>query len=62
MELLLQGKETEIAPLKLRTPVISLTMDATLKLVPDGNGRPVMEIKRSSEGDTGNLNRENSRV
>lgn len=44
MELLLQGKETEIVPLKLRTPVLSLTMDATLKLVPDGNGRPVMEI------------------
>ena len=39
MELLLQGKETGIVPLKL-----SLTMDATLKLVPDGNGRPVMEI------------------
>ena len=52
MELLLQGKETEIAPLKLRTPVISLTMDATLKLVPDGNGRPVMEINGLRQKET----------
>ena len=44
MELLLQGKETGIVPLKLHISVLSLTMDATLKLVPDGNGRPVMEI------------------
>ena len=43
MELLLQGKETGIVPLKLRISVLSLTMDATLKLVPDGNGRPVMK-------------------
>ena len=35
LDLLLQGKESEIIPLKLCTPVISLTMDATLKLVPD---------------------------
>ena len=34
LDLLLQGKESEIIPLKLCTPVISLTMDATLKLVP----------------------------
>ena len=44
MELLLQGKETGIVPLKLHISVLSLTMDATLKLVSDGNGRPVMEI------------------
>lgn len=37
MELLLQGKETGIIPLKLHISVLSLTMDATLKLV-------VMEI------------------
>ncbi len=35
MELLLQGKETGIVPLKLHISVLSLTMDATLKLVPD---------------------------
>ena len=52
LTLLLQGKETEIAPLKLRTPVISLTMDATLKLVPDGNGRPVMEINGLRQKET----------
>lgn len=32
MELLLQGKETGIVPLKLHISVLSLTMDATLKL------------------------------
>ena len=37
-------KGTGIIPLKLHISVLSLTMDATLKLVPDGNGRSVMEI------------------
>ena len=31
-------------PLRLCTPVISLTMDATLKLVPGDNNKPIMEI------------------
>mgnify|MGYP001651863464 CR=1 FL=1 len=44
LDLLLQGKESEIIPLKLCTPVISLTMDATLKLVPGDNNRTIMEI------------------
>lgn len=44
MEPLLQGKESEVMPLKLRTSVIDLNMDATLRLVPDKNGRPVLEI------------------
>ena len=39
LDLLLQGKESEIIPLKL-----SLTMDATLKLVPGDNNKPIMEI------------------
>ena len=43
MELLLQGKERHRSA-ELHISVLSLTMDATLKLVPDGNGRPVMEI------------------
>ena len=34
MERLLQGMETEAIPLKFRTPVIDLSMDATLRLVP----------------------------
>ena len=38
------SKESEIIPLKLCTPVISLTMDATLKLVPGDNNRAIMEI------------------
>lgn len=44
MESLLQGKESEVIPLKLRTPVIDLNMDATLKLVPDKDGKPILEI------------------
>ena len=39
-----QGKDAEIIPLKLCTPVSSLTMDATLKLVPGDNNRTIMEI------------------
>lgn len=45
MERLLQGMETEAIPLKLRTPVIDLSMDATLRLVPGAGGKPVLEIK-----------------
>lgn len=45
MERLLQGMETEAIPLKLRTPVIDLSMDATLRLVPGSGGKPVLEIK-----------------
>lgn len=44
LDLLLQGGETEAIPLKLRTPLINLTMDATLRLVPGEGGKPVMEI------------------
>ena len=44
LNLLLQGKESEIIPLILCTPVISLTMDATLTLVPGDNNRTIMEI------------------
>lgn len=45
MNRLLQGMETEAIPLKLRTPVIDLSMDATLRLVPGPGGKPVLEIK-----------------
>lgn len=44
LELLLQGEETDTVPLKIRTSVLSLTMDATLKLAKGTNGMPVMEI------------------
>ena len=44
MDLLLQGKETEPVSLNIRTAVISLTMDATLKAVEGPDGKPVLEI------------------
>ena len=40
----MKGGVYRMLTLKLHISVLSLTMDATLKLVPDGNGRPVMEI------------------
>lgn len=44
LELLLQGEDTEPVPLKIHTPVLSLTMDAILKLAEGPDGKPVMEI------------------
>lgn len=44
MELLLQGEESEIIPLKLRTPDFCMTMDATLRIVEGSEGKPLMEI------------------
>ena len=44
MDLLLQGEETYVMSIKIKTPVFSLTMDATLKLVPGDNNKPIMEI------------------
>lgn len=44
MELLLQGEESEVIPLKLRTPVLCITMDAILRIVESADGKPMMEI------------------
>ena len=44
LDLLLQGEETEPVSLKIRTSVLSLTMDATLKAVEGPDGQPVLEI------------------
>ena len=44
LDLLLQGEETNVMSIKIKTPVFSLTMDATLKLVPGDNNKPIMEI------------------
>ena len=44
MELLLQGEESEVIPLKLRTPVLCITMDATLRIVEGADGKPIVEI------------------
>lgn len=44
LELLLQGEETEPVSLKIRTAVLSMTMDATLKLAEGPDSKPIMEI------------------
>ena len=44
MELLLQGEETETVPLKIRTPALRLTMDATLRITVGTDGKPVREL------------------
>lgn len=44
LELLLQGEESEVVPLKLRTSTLSITMDATLRIVEGADGKPVLEI------------------
>ena len=44
LDLLLQGKETGLIPIHLQTPVINLTLDATLSLTTDENGKTIVEI------------------
>ena len=44
LALLLQGRETGIISLHLKTPVIDLATDATLRIVETPEGRPVVEI------------------
>ena len=44
VSLLLQGRETGIISLRLKTPVIDLATDATLRIVETPEGRPVVEI------------------
>lgn len=44
MDLLLQGEETNVMSIKIKTPVFSLTMDATLSLIEDENGNPVISV------------------
>lgn len=44
LDLLLQGKQTGILSVRLKTPAIKLTMDATLRIVRNAEGNPVMEI------------------
>ena len=50
LDLLLQGRETDILPVRLKTPVIDLT-DATLRIVENPAGIPVVEINGISSGD-----------
>lgn len=51
LDLLLQGKETDILPVRLKTPVIDLATDATLRIVENPAGIPVVEINGISSGD-----------
>lgn len=44
LDLLLQGEETNVMSVKIKTPVFSLTMDATLSLTEGENGNPVVSI------------------
>ena len=37
-------EETNVMSIKIKTPVFSLTMDATLNLIEDENGNPVISI------------------
>lgn len=42
--LLLQGEKTGILSLRLQTPVMDLAMDATLRIVKNAEGNPIVEI------------------
>lgn len=44
LDLLLQGKETGLLPVRLRTSAIDLTLDTTLRLATDGDGKTIVEI------------------
>ena len=42
---LLEGKETGVMVLRLKTGLVDMTTDATLRIVTDGEGRPVLQVK-----------------
>ena len=44
VDLLLQGKETELIPVRLKTSAINLMLAATLRLATDGEGKNIIEI------------------
>ena len=41
---LLEGKETGVMALRLKTELVDMTTDATLRIVTDGEGRPVLHV------------------
>lgn len=51
LDLLLQSRETDILPVRLKTAVIDLATDATLRIVENPAGIPVVEINGISSGD-----------
>ena len=42
---LLEGKETGVMALRLRTGLVDMTTDATLQIITDSKGRPVLQVK-----------------
>ena len=41
---LLEGGETEVMTLRLRTGIVDMTTDATLQIITDSKGRPVLQV------------------
>ena len=42
---LLEGKETGVMALRLRTGLVDMTTDATLQIITDSKGRSVLQVK-----------------
>ncbi len=42
---LLEGGETGVMTLRLRTGLMDMTTDATLQIITDSKGRPVLQVK-----------------
>lgn len=42
---LLEGEETGVMTLRLRTELVDMTTDATLQIITDSKGRPVLQVK-----------------
>ena len=44
LDRLLEGRETGVMTLRLRTGLVDITTDATLRIVSDDEGRPVLQV------------------
>lgn len=42
---LLEGGETGVMTLRLKTGLVDMTTDATLQIITDSKGRPVLQVK-----------------
>lgn len=42
---LIEGEETGVMTLRLRTGLVDMTTDATLQIITDSKGRPVLQVK-----------------
>lgn len=45
LDRLLEGGETKVMTLRLRTGLVNMTTDATLQIITDSKGRPVLQVK-----------------